>query len=764
MSAQQEEKLALGVLKTLYPEKQEFLYSIESLSKNERPALIFEKDQDLSDIYLLEENYYILILDGEIEVSNINNSNILNLIVGDILDPASLNENYNILSLQKGIMLQIPKEILFKDSELKIRAEEINKKILLLNINNLNNISNNIEKNTISNAIEKLDFIVEKPEEKQTQKNKNTQENINDLEFLTETPDKIIGSEPYTPSWYLRIFKKNKFLLSQIFLASIFVQLFSIASPLSSLIIFDRVFGRQNISALWVVSAGLLIILLFDIGIKFFRSYVLSFQLNMLDQLSLNNIHQNLFNISFKDLKNEKKIKAFTQGLPELIKTHLALGSTVFIYGTDAFLSVFSFLILLVMNAKFAIICFLTIVPMMILTWTSSGAKKQDMTNFTKEQQTAQSRIMEFLHGIETVKSLNAKSFFTKTIRNDFDNITLKSEAIRFSQINEGVTAGFISNLGSSLTLFVGAYEVLNHGMSFGTYMFINMISRVLLNNFQKLITAQLKLNDSTNSINNLKELIGLPDKLPQEKSQIHLDSIQGNIEIVNLSFKYENANQQTLENINLSIKKGQKVILTGKSGAGKTTLIRLLQGFYTPDTGHITIDNYNIADIDEESLRKNIGVALQKPAIFGASIRDNIALGCPDAPMREIADAASMADLDKFLIRLPEGFDTELNPRGGNLSAGQVCQISLARAFLLNPKILILDEALAFCDRISVATIFNKMLEVFKNNTCIFVSDYIPLHKTADLIVVLHEGKIIEQGSYEELMNQKNYYYYLHG
>lgn len=217
------------------------------------------------------------------------------------------------------------------------------------------------------------------------------------------------------------------------------------------------------------------------------------------------------------------------------------------------------------------------------------------------------------------------------------------------------------------------------------------------------------------------------------------------------------------LDRVNFHIKSGQKVIITGRSGSGKTTLLRLLQRLYDPTEGYIKVDDYNLSDIELRSLREQLGVVIQKPALFHGTIRDNVALGRPESTFKEIVEASNLAELDNFLLDKKEGFDYPVLHKGVNLSGGQQARVAMARVFLKKPSILVLDEALNALEPTMKASILQKLWMGYRDKTCLFVTDFLPAHQKADLIIVLNEGRVVEQGTFKELMQNKSYYYYLH-
>ena len=228
------------------------------------------------------------------------------------------------------------------------------------------------------------------------------------------------------------------------------------------------------------------------------------------------------------------------------------------------------------------------------------------------------------------------------------------------------------------------------------------------------------------------------------------------------VNFSYEEGHP-ILKHINLYAKPGQTIAFVGPTGAGKTTIINLLTRFYDIDSGKITIDGHDIYDIKRENLRKTLGIVLQDTYLFTSSIRENIRYGRLDATDEEIKAAAKLANAHEFIRRLPDGYDTELTDGGSNLSQGQRQMISIARAILADPSILILDEATSSVDTRTEVKIQQAMQNLMKGRTNFVIAHRLSTIKDADLIAVINHGEIIERGNHEELLAQKGFYYNLY-
>ena len=237
------------------------------------------------------------------------------------------------------------------------------------------------------------------------------------------------------------------------------------------------------------------------------------------------------------------------------------------------------------------------------------------------------------------------------------------------------------------------------------------------------------------------------------------LDTIKGDIEFQNVSFSYNESNQNVLDDVSFKLEKGSILALVGPSGGGKTTLCHLIPRFYFLEKGKILIDGNDISKFTLQSLRKNIGIVQQDVFLFGGTIKDNIKYGNPNATDEEIYEAANKANLTEFIEALPDKWDTEIGERGVRLSGGQKQRISIARIFLKNPPLLILDEATSALDNATELLIQNALNELAKGRTCIIVAHRLSTIKNADTIAVIEDGKIKEMGSHEQLLKNNGRY-----
>jgi subfamily B ATP-binding cassette protein HlyB/CyaB len=580
--------------------------------------------------------------------------------------------------------------------------------------------------------------------------------------LFVSQPDTSRMEEKFGYRWYLWSLFRKADLSFQMILASCFTQIFSLGLPVFYMIIFDRVFGRQNLSTLDVMSVGLLIVMSADMLVKYLRSYVLSHQLEAIDKEVVKQLLQKVFYVPLSTA-NSDLIKGISERYSELVKMNQGIVTTLLITSMDVAFSSVIAVVLFLLHWQLAGISLAAIVPIIAITIMTAPQVRERALAFSKRQRACQMRLVEAIHHAEAIHSLSAMERLKGQIYDLTVKCFEKSFGARYDRVSGSQLQGFIINAGSVATLYFGAHAVLQGEISYGVYMALNMLSRNVVSSVQRLLQAITQFQEAAGSIEQFKELYAKPDESQSKPGTLHLEEVSGRIIFRDVYFRYRPEDKWVLNGVNLEILPGEKIILAGKSGAGKTTLIRLLQRLYEPTSGLITLERFNIADMDLAFLRNTIGVVLQKPSIFSGSIRENLLLGNPHASMKDIANVVDFAQLEEFITRIPGGLDAELAHLGGNLSGGQAARIALARVLLANPQILVLDEGLSALEPASTKAIFAQIFERFQHKTCLFVTDYRPAHERADRILVLHEGQIAESGTYAELMRLKGYYYHLY-
>ena len=293
--------------------------------------------------------------------------------------------------------------------------------------------------------------------------------------------------------------------------------------------------------------------------------------------------------------------------------------------------------------------------------------------------------------------------------------------------------------------------------MSFGTLVAFHAY---LMMFYEPLRYISPLINWASRSMTAAERLFEVIDSQPEQLDDGNLKAmpnITGEVKFHNMTFGYD-SHKPVLRDINLHVKPGEMIGLVGHSGAGKSTLINLICRFYTPDSGRLEVDGEDIKQIDLKDLRRQIGVVLQEPYLFSGTIAENIAYAHPDATMEDIITAAKAANAHEFVVKFPDGYDTEVGERGGRLSGGERQRISIARAILHNPRILILDEATSSVDVETEKKIQQAIDRLVQNRTTFAIAHRLSTLRNADRLFVIEKGKGVECGSHEELMEQTGY------
>ena len=423
--------------------------------------------------------------------------------------------------------------------------------------------------------------------------------------------------------------------------------------------------------------------------------------------------------------------------------------------------------IILTIIILFKINVYVTLVVLLVtpLAMLVAGLIAKNTYKHFKSQSERRARMTgivdEMIAGLGTVKNFNME----KEIENEFRE---SDEALRVASQN----AIFISAIAFPATRFVnslvyagvaisGALLAITGKMSVGQLTSVLSYATQYTKPFNEISGVVTELQNSFACAARVFALIDEEEILPDRDVNNKIENVDGNVEISHVYFSYDKS-KKLIEDLNLDVKAGQRIAIVGPTGSGKSTIINLLMRFYDIDSGSIKIEGKNINDITRKSIRENFGMVLQETWLKNASIRDNIAFGKPDATFEEIEAAAKEAYADSFIKRLPDGYDTIVTEGGENLSAGQRQLLCIARIMLVLPPMLILDEATSSIDTMTEARISKAFDKMMTGRTSFVVAHRLSTIKNADVILVLKDGHIIEQGNHNELMEMKGFYYEL--
>ncbi len=406
-------------------------------------------------------------------------------------------------------------------------------------------------------------------------------------------------------------------------------------------------------------------------------------------------------------------------------------------------------------------VAWMAILPIPFILWGSIAFQKKLAPRYAKVRESVSilsSRLANNLSGITTIKSFTTEAYEIERLRQDSETYRQSNRrAIAFSAafiplIRMIILAGF------SAILLYGGMEVVKGNLAVGTYSVLVFLTQRLLWPLTRLGQTLDLYQRAMASTNRVMNLLDTPIAIHSGNLSLPASNIQGTIKLNNITFAYNNR-EAVIKNLSLDIPAGQTIAIVGSTGSGKSTLVKLLLRFYEIQGGSITLDGIDIRDINLTDLRQAIGLVSQDVFLFHGTVKDNIAYGTNYYTEEAIIAAAKIAEAHQFISNLPQGYDTIVGERGQKLSGGQRQRIAIARAILKNPPILILDEATSAVDNETEAAIARSLEKITQNRTTIAIAHRLSTIRHADCIYVLEQGKVVEQGTHEALLEQEGVY-----
>ena len=552
-------------------------------------------------------------------------------------------------------------------------------------------------------------------------------------------------------SWFIPSLVKYRRLLGEVLLISLFLQLFALVSPLFFQVVMDKVLVHRGVTTLDVLVIGLVAVVVFESVLNALRAYVFSHTTSRIDVELGARLFRHLLALPLAYFQ-ARRVGDSVARVRELEHIRSFLTGSSLTLVLDVLFSVIFVGVMLLYSVPLTLIVLASLPLYVGLSLAVVPLLRRRLDEKFARGAANQALLVEAITGIQTVKASALEPQLSK--RWDDQLAAYVSAGFRTQTLatfaHEGVA--LVGKLASAATLWYGAHLVMDNVLTVGMFVAFNMFAQRVAQPIMRMAQLWTDFQQTGISMARLGDILNTRTEVPPS-SAAQLPPLQGRIAFDNVTFRYRPEAQPALHGVSLELKAGEVIGIVGKSGSGKSTLTKLMQRLYTPEQGRVLVDGIDISLIDAAQLRRQIGVVLQDNWLFNRSVRENIAIADPAAPLEAVIHAAKLAGAHEFVSELPEGYDTVVGEQGASLSGGQRQRIAIARALFTHPRILIFDEATSALDYESEAVIQRNMQVICKGRTVIVIAHRLSSVRQAQRIVVMDKGRIVETGPHEALL-----------
>ncbi|NBV42742.1 type I secretion system permease/ATPase, partial [bacterium] len=558
------------------------------------------------------------------------------------------------------------------------------------------------------------------------------------------------GLAKFDFTWFVGAVVKYRKLLAEVFVVSFALQMFALITPLFFQVVMDKVLVHHSFSTLNVIAVGLFVVMTFEAILKALRSYVFAHTTSRIDVELGARLFRHLLSLPMAYFQS-RQVGDSVAKVRELENIRNFLTGNAITLVLDLLFSVVFVSVMLYYSVKLTLIVIVSIPLYFAVSLFLTPVLRSRLKEKFNRGAENQSFLVETVSGVGTVKALAVEPYMIRT----WDAQLAAYVAAAFRTTATGIWANnavsYIGKLVNLGTIWLGAQLVIGNSITVGQLIAFNMLAGQVAQPIMRLAQLWTDFQQVGISMQRLGDILN--SKAESEGHKTVLPPIKGEIQLDQVSFRYRQDGRQILKNISIDIQAGEVIGIVGRSGSGKSTLTRLIQRLYVPEQGRVLIDGIDLALIDSSSLRRQIGVVLQENVLFNRSIRENIALSDPGAPIDSVIQAAKLAGAHDFILELPEAYGTIVAEQGSSLSGGQRQRIAIARALITNPKILIFDEATSALDYESESIIQKNMKPICNGRTVIVIAHRLSAVRDCNRIVVMDRGEIVEIGSHDELL-----------
>jgi ATP-binding cassette, subfamily B, bacterial HlyB/CyaB len=562
--------------------------------------------------------------------------------------------------------------------------------------------------------------------------------------------------------WFVGAVHKYRRLLGEVLVASFFLQIFALISPLFFQVVIDKVLVHRSMSTLDVLIIGLVALTVFEAVLETLRVYLFAHTTNRIDVELGARLFRHLMALPIAYFQ-ARRVGDSVARVRELENIRQFLTSSALTLVIDL---LFTVVFLVVMFYYSTTLTLIVLASFPFYIGISAGAaplfRRRLDEKFNRGSEN-QAFLVESVTGIETLKAMAVEPQMQRRWEEQLAGYVAASFRVLSLNNTASQAVQMINKLVTAATLYFGARLVIGGDLTVGELVAFNMLAGRVSMPVLRLAQMWQDFHQARLSIDRLGDILNTMPEPSFSPGRAALPPIRGQVTFEHATFRYRIDGPQVLHDVSFNVQPGQVIGIVGSSGSGKSTITKLVQRLYVPESGRVLIDGVDLAMVDLTWLRRQIGVVLQENVLFNRSIRENIALADPATPMERVIEAASLAGAHDFILELPEGYDTVVGERGSTLSGGQRQRVAIARALITDPRILIFDEATSALDYESERAIQQNMKRIAAGRTVFVIAHRLSTVRNANRIITLEHGRIVEDGSHDELIRTNGRYANLH-
>jgi subfamily B ATP-binding cassette protein HlyB/CyaB len=554
-------------------------------------------------------------------------------------------------------------------------------------------------------------------------------------------------------SWFIPSIVKHRKLLGEVLLVSLFLQLFALVSPLFFQVVMDKVLVHRGVTTLDVIITGLVIVMLFESALTLLRAYVFSHTTSRIDVELGARLFRHLLHLPLSYFQ-ARRVGDSVARVRELENIRQFLTGNALTLVLDVLFSVIFIAVMFVYSVPLTLIVLASLPLYLLLSLSVVPVLRARLDEKFARGAENQSLLVETVTGIQTVKASALEPQMAR--RWDEQLAAYVSASLRTQTLaqygHEGIN--LIGKIVNAVTLWYGAHLVMEGALSVGMFVAFNMFAGRVAQPIMRIAQMWTDFQQTGLSMARLGDILNTRTELPTQSTS-PLPRVQGRVTLDRLSFRYRPDAPPVLHDVSLDVRPGEIIGIVGRSGSGKSTLTKLIQRLYVPESGRVLVDGHDIALIDAAQLRRQVGVVLQENMLFNRSVRENIAIADPAAPLEAVIHAARQAGAHDFITELPQGYDTVVGEQGSSLSGGQRQRVAIARALFSQPRILIFDEATSALDYESEAIIQKNMRAICQGRTVFIIAHRLSAVRHCHRIIAMDKGRIVEMGNHDQLLQR---------